>query len=190
VQLRAENRQGSAYNLVGFQTNLTFAAQRSVFRTIPGLENAEFLRYGVMHRNTFVDAPRLLTSDLALRAHPRVRIAGQLSGTEGYLEAAAGGLVAALGAYAVSRDLPAPVLPPETAFGALLRYASDPDTTPYQPMHVNFGLLPELDEAIRDKRVRRGRMAARGAAAIQDFVVRRDDLALNEARAALASAGL
>lgn len=170
VQLRPENREGTAYNLVGFQTNLTFGEQERVFRLVPGLAGARFLRYGVMHRNTFVDAPRLLTPDLALRTDPRVRIAGQLSGTEGYLEAAATGLVAALGIHASARGLGAVVLPRETALGALLAYATDPDTCPYQPMHVNFGLVPPLDGARRSKRDRFAAYAERGGRAMAGWV--------------------
>lgn len=166
VQLRPENRDATAYNLVGFQTNLTFGEQERVFRLIPGLESAQFLRYGVMHRNTFVDAPRLLTPDLALRAEPRVRIAGQLAGTEGYLEAAAGGLVAALGTIAARLGTGSIRLPTETALGALLTYATDPDTAPYQPMHVNFGLMPPLDPPVRNKRDRYAAFARRAETAM------------------------
>jgi methylenetetrahydrofolate--tRNA-(uracil-5-)-methyltransferase len=166
VQLRSENRARTAYNLVGFQTNLTFPEQRRVFGSIPGLQGAAFLRYGVMHRNTFVDAPRLLASDLSLRATPRVRIAGQLAGTEGYLEAAASGLVAALGLVCARRGATLLPLPPETALGSLLAYATDPETRPYQPMHVNFGLLPAPVPAVRGKRERYAVYASRGAEAI------------------------
>jgi methylenetetrahydrofolate--tRNA-(uracil-5-)-methyltransferase len=176
VQLRAEDRGGSAFNLVGFQTNLTFAEQRRVFRLIPGLAEAEFLRYGVMHRNTFVDAPRLLGPDLALRSDPRVRLAGQITGTEGYLEAAASGLLAALGTYAALNGCPPVRLPPETAFGALVAHATDPATHPYQPMHVNFGVIPELDTRVRDKRARYRAYAARGVQALGLYVAARHDL--------------
>lgn len=154
VQLRPENAQGTAYNLVGFQTNLAFPEQQRVFRMIPGLEQAEFTRYGVMHRNTFVDAPRLLDETLAARSEPRVRIAGQLAGTEGYLEAAMGGLLA--GVAAASEELgEAPFIPPRTTvFGALLAWATNPATADYQPMHVNYGIMPPLPERIRGKRDR------------------------------------
>jgi len=185
VQLRPEDRAGASYNLVGFQTNLTFPEQRRVFRMIPGLENAEFLRFGVMHRNTFVDAPRLLTSDLALRADPRVRLAGQLTGTEGYMEAAASGLLAALGTYAAMTGAPAVALPADTAFGALVAYATDPETADYQPMHVNFGLLPALEPHVRDKRARHAALADRGAASIRAFVASRPDLAFGVLAAAM-----
>jgi methylenetetrahydrofolate--tRNA-(uracil-5-)-methyltransferase len=154
VQLRAENSAGTAYNLVGFQTNLTFAEQDRVFRMIPGLEHAEFLRHGVMHRNTFVDAPRLLDSTLAIRSDPRIRLAGQLTGTEGYVEAAASGLIAALNTWADIAGADPVVLPTTTALGSLIAYATNPDTSPYQPMHVNFGLVPPLADKVRGKRSR------------------------------------
>lgn len=166
VQLRPENTAGTAYNIVGFQTNLTFPEQRSIFSRIPGLERAEFLRFGVMHRNTFVDAPRLLTNTLALRAEPRIRLAGQITGTEGYLEAAASGLVAALNIAAERAGHPPVVLPATTALGALLEYATNADTAPYQPMHVNWGLVPPLDPPVRGKRER---YALYGKRARDDF---------------------
>ncbi len=166
VQLRTENRDRTAYNLVGFQTNLTFSAQRDVFRLIPGLESAEFVRYGVMHRNTFVDAPRLLDSTFAVRSDPRIRVAGQLAGTEGYLEAVAGGLIAALAFAAEASGAEVPVLPVETALGSLVRYATDPGTDLYQPMHANAGLFPPLDPPVRGKRPRYAAYAARGAQAL------------------------
>lgn len=161
VQLRAENRLNTAYNLVGFQTNLTFPEQERVLRMIPGLENAEFVRHGVMHRNTFVDAPRLLDATLALRTLPRVRIAGQLAGTEGYMEAAASGLLAALCTLADIRGVEPLVLPATGAFGALIAYATDPETERYQPMHVNWGIVPPLETRVRGKRERYAAYAAR-----------------------------
>lgn len=188
VQLRPEDRAGGAHNLVGFQTNLTFPEQRRVFRMIPGLARADFLRYGVMHRNTYVDAPRLLTADLALRSDPMIRLAGQVSGTEGYLEAAAGGLVAALGTFAAMRGAPAAVLPPVTAYGALLAHATDPATEPYQPMHVNFGILPPIEPHIRDKRVRHEALAHRAADAARAWVESRSDLRFDLAHAVLLEA--
>jgi methylenetetrahydrofolate--tRNA-(uracil-5-)-methyltransferase len=183
VQLRAENRARTAYNLVGFQTNLTFPEQRRVFGTIPGLAGATFLRYGVMHRNTFVDAPRLLAPDLSLRAQPRVRIAGQLAGTEGYLEAAASGLVAALGIVRTRSGGPVLRLPVETAFGALLAYATDSATDPYQPMHVNFGLLPAPAPPVRGKRERYAAYASRGSEAIRAWIDEAPELGIVAARA-------
>ena len=163
VQLRAENAQGTAYNLVGFQTNLTFGEQKRVFRMIPGLQNAEFARYGVMHRNTFIQAPRLLDRDLRLRGvDAPVYVAGQLSGTEGYCEAIA--------SYAQLKGMQAPLLPVETAFGALLDYATDPATQDYQPMHVNFGILKPLDQHIRNKGMRYAAYAERGSRAMEGYV--------------------
>lgn len=171
VQLRAENAQGTAYNLVGFQTNLTFGEQKRVFRMIPGLQNAEFARYGVMHRNTFIQAPRLLDRDLRLRGvDAPVYVAGQLSGTEGYCEAIASGLMCALFVYAQLKGIQAPLLPVETAFGALLDYATDLATQDYQPMHVNFGILKPLDQHIRNKGMRYAAYAERGSRAMEGYV--------------------
>ena len=171
VQLRAENAQGTAYNLVGFQTNLTFGEQKRVFRMIPGLQNAEFARYGVMHRNTFIQAPRLLDRDLRLRGiDAPVYVAGQLSGTEGYCEAIASGLMCALFVYAQLQGMQAPLLPVETVFGALLDYATDPATQDYQPMHVNFGILKPLDQHIRNKGMRYAAYAERGSRAMEGYV--------------------
>lgn len=176
VQLRAENRERTAYNLVGFQTNLTFAEQCRVFRLIPGLERAEFLRHGVMHRNTFVDAPRLLDETLALRGDERIRLAGQVTGTEGYLEAAASGLIAGLNTVASLQGLPAVILPSTTALGALIAYATDPQTVDYQPMHVNFGIVPPLPNRVRGKRERYAAYAARGRTELTDWRSERTDL--------------
>jgi methylenetetrahydrofolate--tRNA-(uracil-5-)-methyltransferase len=176
VQLRPETRDATAYNLVGFQTNLTFPEQRRVFSLIPALTSAEYLRYGVMHRNTFIDAPSVLTPGLAVRTEPRIRVAGQLSGTEGYLEAAASGLLAALDVW-TSRNAQAPVvLPPSTALGALVAYATDPDTTGYQPMHVNFGLMPPLEPPVRRKRERYAAYADRGDRDLTAYLTSRPDL--------------
>lgn len=161
VQLRSENRSKSAYNLVGFQTNLAFPEQRRVFSMIPGLQHAEFHRYGVMHRNTFVDAPRVLDATLALRRRRRIRLAGQLTGTEGYAEAAMSGLLAALNTWADLAGHPAFVLPATTAFGALIAHATDRSKTRYQPMHVNFGIMPPLPLRVRGKRDRYAAYAAR-----------------------------
>ena len=176
VQLRAESTAGSAYNLVGFQTNLTFSEQRRVFSMIPALVGAEYLRYGVMHRNSFVDAPRLLTPGLALRKHPSVHIAGQLAGTEGYLEAAATGLVAALDVWATQTSAPAVEIPPTSALGSLLAYATNPETVNYQPMHVNFGILPPLDPPVKRKAERYAAYAERARADLAEYLDARSDL--------------
>ncbi|MBQ3385709.1 MAG: methylenetetrahydrofolate--tRNA-(uracil(54)-C(5))-methyltransferase (FADH(2)-oxidizing) TrmFO [Eggerthellaceae bacterium] len=172
VQLRAENREGACYNLVGFQTNLTFSEQARIFRMIPGLENAEFARYGVMHRNTFLDAPRLLDGNLRLQADTAVPVyvAGQLSGTEGYTEAIRSGLHAALAVIGELKGIAVPPLPRETAFGALLSYATNPETKSYQPSHVNFGLMPPLDNPPKQKSERHAAYSSRGEEAFGGYV--------------------
>jgi methylenetetrahydrofolate--tRNA-(uracil-5-)-methyltransferase len=175
LQLRAEDECGTSYNLVGFQTNLKFGEQARVFRMIPGLEHAEFARYGVMHRNTFVDAPRLLDRTLRLQVKDNARlstpvyIAGQLGGTEGYCEAIRSGLHVALSVAALIAGRTVPELPRETAFGALLAHATDPSTLDYQPMHVNFGIMPALEQPIRNKRQRYSAYAERGARALAEY---------------------
>lgn len=181
VQLRAETSAGTAYNLVGFQTNLRFAEQQRVFRLIPGLENAEFLRYGVMHRNTYVDAPRILTPALGVRSAPGYWIAGQLAGTEGYLEAAATGLLAALNVWASRSGHQPAVLPPTTAIGSLLAYATDPETTRYQPMHVNFGLMPPLPQRVRGKKERYAAYAERAQSDLAEWIGQRPELGIADA---------
>lgn len=182
VQLRSENQARTAYNLVGFQTNLTFGEQERVFRLIPGLQNAEFLRFGVMHRNTFIDAPRLLDATLALQGEPRVRFAGQLTGTEGYAEAAASGLLAALNTWAAMNGAPPIVLPETTALGSLMAYATDPETRPYQPMHVNFGIIPPLDERVKGKRERYAAYSERARKALSQWIAARGDAFATGAR--------
>lgn len=144
VQLRAENAARTAYNLVGFQTNLTWGEQRRVFRMIPGLEEADFVRYGVMHRNTFVDAPRALDATFAIPG-TSVRLAGQITGTEGYVEAIASGVLAAANVAAEIRGDEPVKLPSTGAFGSLVAYATNPETSPYQPMHVNYGIIEPLE---------------------------------------------
>lgn len=176
VQLRAEGIDRQCYNLVGFQTNLTFPEQQRVFRMVPGLEQAEFARYGVMHRNTFINAPALLdprlrlASDKARSLPMRVYIAGQLGGTEGYVEAIASGLLASLSVRALAAGVEIDPLPRETALGALIAYATDPETENYQPMHVNFGILPPFEQRIRNKQERYERYAQRGAEAMSGYL--------------------
>ena len=175
VQLRAETATHASFNLVGFQTNLTWPEQKRVFSLIPGLGNAEFLRYGVMHRNTFVDSPRVLDGSFAI-PDTQIRLAGQISGTEGYVEAMASGLFAALNTFAELSGLAYPKLPPTGAFGSLVAYATNPDTYPYQPQHVNYGLFPELTRYIRNKGERRAALAARALEDTRAFVAERKDL--------------
>ncbi|MDD6289617.1 MAG: methylenetetrahydrofolate--tRNA-(uracil(54)-C(5))-methyltransferase (FADH(2)-oxidizing) TrmFO [Eggerthellales bacterium] len=177
LQLRAEDAHGGCYNLVGFQTNLTFPEQRRVFRMIPGLENAEFARYGVMHRNTFIEAPKLLDPTLRLQGADAlcsapVFVAGQLSGTEGYVEAIRSGLHAALGIAALLQGKEPVPVPVDMAFGALLDYATNPATVGYQPSHVNFGIMRPFEQRIRNKRDRYAAYAARGGQALQGYVDR------------------
>ena len=175
VQLRPENAQLTAYNLVGFQTNLTWGEQQRVFRMIPGLEHAEFFRYGVMHRNSFVDAPRVLDESFAI-PHTAVRLAGQITGTEGYVEAIASGLFAALNTFADIQGIARPKLPKTGAFGALVAYATNPETQPYQPMHVNFGLVPPLEGRRMRKGERYAAYAARAKRDLSQLIAERDDL--------------
>ena len=166
LQLRKENLVGSMYNLVGFQTNLKFGEQKRVFSMIPALKNAEFLRYGVMHRNSFIDSPNLLNNNLALKSRKNVFFAGQLSGVEGYMESAASGILAGINAYCYLLEKNPLVLPETTMLGALIGYITNPETKKFQPMGANFGLLPPLDVRIRDKKERYGAIANRG---LKDF---------------------
>ncbi len=185
LQLRAENNEQSAWNLVGFQTNLTFEEQERVFRLIPGLENASFVRYGVMHRNTFINSPAVLGKGFVLPSYPKLRFAGQITGTEGYTEAIASGLYAALNTYAaltgiyIDSDTGAPELPfpDSSAFGALLAYATDTDTKHDQPMHVNYGLMPALPQKVKGKRERYQAYSERARVAVQSFVSNNQELA-------------
>ncbi|BCO08192.1 hypothetical protein GF1_05680 [Desulfolithobacter dissulfuricans] len=151
VQLRAENLDQTMYNLVGFQTKLTWPEQKRVFRTIPGLEQAEFVRLGSIHRNTFICAPALLDGTLQVKKRPGLFLAGQLSGVEGYVESAAMGLLAGINAARLSRGLE-PLIPPEvTAHGALIRHLTMSDPNHFQPSNVNFGLFPPLGRKIRKR---------------------------------------
>lgn len=170
LQLRKENKEGSCYNLVGFQTNLTFPEQKRVFGMIPALKNAEYVRYGVMHRNTFLDSPRLLGKDFSFKQNPDLFFAGQMTGVEGYMESAASGILAGVNAY---RRLTgqAPLIPPETTMlGALCRHVSNGETKDFQPMGASFGLLPPLAEHIRDKKERYGALARRSLETLQSVL--------------------
>jgi methylenetetrahydrofolate--tRNA-(uracil-5-)-methyltransferase len=193
VQLRAENSNRTAYNLVGFQTNLTFSEQQRIFSLIPGLENAVFSRFGVMHRNTFINSPQVLSKSFSLKSHPNIRFAGQITGTEGYVEAMASGLFAALNTYAellgegrepsgeqtvsesgVSDG--AVILPEETLSGSLFAYATDPHVVNYQPMHVNYGIIKPLDDTKKKKKERYAAYSERSRAAIEAFKERQSFL--------------
>ncbi len=161
LQLRKENREGTMYNLVGFQTNLKFPEQKRVFSMIPALRDAEFVRYGVMHRNTFLDSPRLLNGDFSMKKHPQIFFAGQITGVEGYMESAAAGIMAGINAAKRIKGEQTMILPPENMMGALAGYISDSYVTNFQPMGASFGLLPQLPEKIRDKKERYAALAKR-----------------------------
>ena len=164
VQLRKENNDGTFYNLVGFQTNLKFGEQKRVFSLITGLKDAEFMRYGVMHRNSFLDSPRLLDEHFCLRKDEKVYFAGQITGVEGYIESAASGIMAGLNLARKLNNLEQISLPKETMLGALSKYISDESVINFQPMGSNMGILPELPERIRDKKLKYSAIAQRGLA--------------------------
>ena len=162
VQLRRENDAGTMYNLVGFQTHLTWPEQRRVFSMIPGLERAEFLRYGVMHRNTFLCSPELLEADYSFRPNRRIYFAGQMTGVEGYIESAASGFVAGINAARQARGLEPFLFPEITMTGAMAHYVSHGDKTLFQPMNANFGVMPPLGFKVKGgKRVRNEAMSQR-----------------------------
>ena len=161
VQLRKENREGTLYNLVGFQTNLKFTEQKRVFSLIPGLKNAEFMRYGVMHRNSFLNSPKVLNKNLSLKNNPNIFFAGQITGIEGYMESAASGILAAENIIRYVCRLPELNLPEHTMLGALVNYITDDSTADFQPMGANFGIIPPLDIRIKDKAERYTKLSAR-----------------------------
>lgn len=169
VQLRKENAAGTAFNLVGFQTRLSWPAQREAFGRLPGLQNAEWLRLGVMHRNTFVDSPRLLDAHLMLRGSGGIYFAGQITGAEGYVEAAACGAIAGIAAAHAALGRPAPAVPRESALGAVVAHLQNGQTHDFQPANVTWAAFAPLDREIRDKRLRREAMARRALAAIDGF---------------------
>ena len=170
VQLRQDDRAGQMWNLVGFQTRLKIPEQRRVLAMVPGLANAEFLRYGSIHRNTYVNSPAALTAHLSTRDDDRVLFAGQLVGVEGYTESLGTGLLAGINLSRMLSGVPAVVPPPETMLGALLRYVHEADPAHFQPMNANFGLLPDLPERVKDKDKKRERFADRALAAMRSFV--------------------
>ena len=169
VQLRQDNAEGTLYNIVGFQTHLKWPEQRRVFGMIPGLEHAEFLRYGVMHRNTFLNAPRHLLPTYQLRGEERLLFAGQMTGVEGYVESASSGLVAGVNAARLARGEAPLIFPETTCHGALAHYITTGEAEHFQPMNVNFGLLPPLPQRIRKKREKKQRLAERALADIETF---------------------
>ena len=171
LQLRKENKEGTMYNLVGFQTNLKFPEQKRVFSMIPALKEAEFVRYGVMHRNTFIDSPRLLNGDFSMKEHPHIFFAGQITGVEGYMESAAAGIMAGINAARRILGKETIILPPENMIGALSRYISDEFVKNFQPMGASFGLLPALPEKIRDKKERYGALADRSLTMLRNTTI-------------------
>ncbi len=166
VQLRQDNAAASLYNLVGFQTHLKWPEQRRVFGMIPGLENAEFVRFGVMHKNTYLNSPQLLDKHFNLRSNKRFYFAGQMTGVEGYVESAASGLMAGLAAARAVLELPEVEFPDVTAHGALANYISNPAIENFQPMNINFGLIPPLTVRIRKKKEKNAQIAARALEAL------------------------
>jgi methylenetetrahydrofolate--tRNA-(uracil-5-)-methyltransferase len=173
VQLRQEDRAGAMWNLVGFQTRLRIAEQQRVLRMIPGLANAEFLRYGQIHRNAYLNAPACLTSHLSLRDDPLTLFAGQLTGVEGYTESTATGIIAAMNLVRLMRGDDPSIPPPTTMIGALYRYLREADVRHFQPMNANFGLIEALGTEVRDKRRKKEMLAER---ALADLTAWRDSM--------------
>lgn len=167
VQLRRENAKGTMFNLVGFQTNLKFGEQKRVFSMIPGLENAEFVRYGVMHRNSFLNSPKLLNSDFSLRSKKNIFFAGQITGVEGYMESAGSGILAGINAVRLAQHKIPFVPEQDTMLGALCEYISDESVTNFQPMGANFGVLPPIEPKIRDKKERYKALADRAICSLK-----------------------
>ena len=169
VQLRKDNAEGTLYNLVGFQTHLTWGEQKRVFSMIPALRNAEFVRYGVMHRNTYLNSPQLLDRYYRLRSMPRIRFAGQMTGVEGYVESAASGMLAGIEAAAELRALPPVNFPQETDIGALALYISGGSVGDFQPMNINFGIITPLDRRVKGKRNKNAAISERSLQRIEEL---------------------
>lgn len=174
VQLRQDNQEGTLYNLVGFQTRLKWGEQKRVFSMIPGLEEAEFVRYGVMHRNTFINSPELLDATLQLKKEPRIFFAGQITGVEGYVESAAMGIIAGINALRYINDQEPLIFPRKTAHGALTHYISSSVQRPFQPMNINYGVIPPPKEKIRDKRKKKEIVSKRGLSRLEKFINEND----------------
>lgn len=170
VQLRRENSKGTMFNLVGFQTNLKFGEQKRVFSMIPGLENAQFVRYGVMHRNSFLNSPKLLNADFSFREKDNLFFAGQITGVEGYMESASSGIIAGINAVRKAEGKTPFILPDITMIGALCDYISDESVKNFQPMGANFGVLPAIEPKIRDKKERYAALSNRSIAYIDEVV--------------------
>lgn len=171
VQLRQDNQEGTLYNMVGFQTNIKWGAQKEMIQMIPGLENAEVVRYGVMHRNTFFNSPQVLHPTMQLRQYPHILLAGQITGVEGYTESIASGLMASLSVIQLIQGKEPHCLPVETMTGALFHYITRSGVKQFQPINSNWGILPELPERIRDKKARNTQLASRALSALDAFMV-------------------
>jgi methylenetetrahydrofolate--tRNA-(uracil-5-)-methyltransferase len=167
IQLRKEDAEGNLLNLVGFQTSLKWGEQERVFKMIPALKGAEFVRFGTIHRNTYINSPKLLTPSLQLKENPRIFFAGQITGVDGYIESTGMGLVAGINAERITNGLEPIAFPAETVIGSLLKFISGAETKNFQPMNANFGLLPPLTERIRDKKARRQAIAERALTALE-----------------------
>ncbi len=170
VQLRQDNKEGTLYNMVGFQTHLKWGEQRRVFRLIPGLNNAEFIRYGVMHRNTYINSPKLLLPTLQMKKYPKIMFAGQITGVEGYIESAAMGMLSGINMAKIVLGQEPLVFPKNTAIGSLSNYISSAETKNFQPMHINFGIMPQINQKIRDKKERNLKVSKLSIGSIKNFV--------------------
>lgn len=170
VQLRQDDAAASLYNMVGFQTHLKWGEQKRVFRLIPGLEKARFVRYGVMHRNTFMRSPALLQPTYQLKQQSNLLFAGQMTGVEGYIESAASGLIAGINVARLAQNLPALTFPQATMMGAMAHYITHTSAAHFQPMNANFGILAALPEKIRNKQARRQAQAERALATLSAFM--------------------
>jgi methylenetetrahydrofolate--tRNA-(uracil-5-)-methyltransferase len=170
VQLRQDDGAGTLYNIVGFQTHLKWGPQKEIIRMIPGLENAEIVRYGVMHRNTFINSPKVLKSTYQFKKRKNLFFAGQMTGVEGYVESAASGLIAGINAARLASKEEPVELPLETAMGSMAKYITTANEKNFQPMNANFGLFPELAQKIRAKKERNEQYATRALETIQKFV--------------------
>ncbi|MEK3978091.1 FADH(2)-oxidizing methylenetetrahydrofolate--tRNA-(uracil(54)-C(5))-methyltransferase TrmFO [Psychrobacillus sp. FSL K6-2836] len=170
VQLRQDDGAGTLYNIVGFQTHLKWGPQKEVLKLIPGLENVEIVRYGVMHRNTFINSPYVLEPTYQLKANNQIFFAGQMTGVEGYVESAGSGLLAGINAAKLAKGEELVVLPAETALGSMARYITEANPKNFQPMNINFGLFPELQPKVRDKKVKIEQLANRALTTIQNFM--------------------
>lgn len=170
VQLRQDDAAGTLYNIVGFQTHMKWGPQKEVIRLIPGLENVEIVRYGVMHRNTFINSPKVLTKTYQLKSNPNIFFAGQMTGVEGYVESAGSGLIAGINAARLALGKEPVEFPAETALGSMARYINEADPKNFQPMNVNFGIFPDLGERIKSKQERAQRHAERAIGTIRNFV--------------------